>query len=164
LWRSISLLSNFCLILRDLFLIYFSFGIGNRTSACVWDLSFVALYKHYFFNGCLIFSWGLKSRPRCEILYTRCTHIMRVLFGVLCMSIHWRSPPPPPYMLQTIKGTLNFLLKYVLSPVLLTLTKVVLLLITSTFTQVQIQSNLGTTGLDKFRFSQNNVKINKNFL
>ena len=41
--------------------------------------------------------------------------------------------------------TLYFLLKYVLPPVLFTLTQVVLLLITSTFTQVQIQSNLGTT-------------------
>ena len=38
-----------------------------------------------------------------------------------------------------------FLLKYVLPPVLFTLTQVVLLLITSTFTRVQIQSNLGTT-------------------
>jgi hypothetical protein len=41
--------------------------------------------------------------------------------------------------------TLYFLLKYVLLPVLFTLTQVVLLLITSTFTRVQIQSNLGTT-------------------
>jgi hypothetical protein len=41
---------------------------------------------------------------------------------------------------------LYFLLKYVLPPVLFTLTQVVLLLITSTFTRVQIQSNLGTTG------------------
>jgi hypothetical protein len=40
---------------------------------------------------------------------------------------------------------LYFLLKYVLPPVLFTLTQVVLLLITSTFTRVQIQSNLGTT-------------------
>jgi hypothetical protein len=32
-----------------------------------------------------------------------------------------------------------------LPPVLFTLTQVVLLLITSTFTRVQIQSNLGTT-------------------
>ena len=38
-----------------------------------------------------------------------------------------------------------FLLKYVVLPVLFTLTQVVLLLITSTFTRVQIQSNLGTT-------------------
>jgi hypothetical protein len=35
--------------------------------------------------------------------------------------------------------------KYVLPPVLFTLTQVVLLLIASTFTRVQIQSNLGTT-------------------
>jgi hypothetical protein len=41
---------------------------------------------------------------------------------------------------------LYFLLKYVLPPVLFTPTQVVLLLITSTFTRVQIQSNLGTTG------------------
>ena len=38
-------------------------------------------------------------------------------------------------------------LKYVLLPLLFTLTQVVLLLITSTFTRVQIESNLGTTGL-----------------
>ena len=37
------------------------------------------------------------------------------------------------------------MLKYVLPPVLFTLTQVVLLLITSTFIRVQIQSNLGTT-------------------
>jgi hypothetical protein len=43
------------------------------------------------------------------------------------------------------KDALYFLLKYVLSPVLFTLTQVDLLLITSTFTPVQIQSNLGTT-------------------
>jgi hypothetical protein len=84
---------------------------------------------------------GLQSRPWCEILYIRCTHIMRVLFGVFCLSIHRRSPPPPPYTLQTIvlllllftssifKDTLYFLLKYVLPPVLFTLTQVVLLLI-----------------------------------
>jgi hypothetical protein len=45
------------------------------------------------------------------------------------------------------KDTLYFLLKYVLLPLLFTLTQVVLLLITSTFTRVQIESNLGTTGL-----------------
>jgi hypothetical protein len=42
MWRSILLLSNFCLILRDLLQIYFNFGMGNMTSTCVWDLSFVA--------------------------------------------------------------------------------------------------------------------------
>ena len=72
----------------------------------------------------------------------------------VCQSIG-EVPPPLPYTLQTIvlllftssifKDTLYFLLKYVLPPVLFTLTQVVLLLITSTFTQVQIQSNLGTT-------------------
>ena len=87
---------------------------------------------------------------------------MRVLFCVFCMSIHWRSSPPlhmdlhsppPPiryrlfyfyFLLQVFfKDTLYFLFKYVLPPVLFTLTQVVLLLITST--RVQIQSNLGTT-------------------
>jgi prepilin signal peptidase PulO-like enzyme (type II secretory pathway) len=100
---------------------------------------------------------GLESRPCREILYIRCTLIMRVLFCVFCMSIYWRSPPPPLhatdnstftfFVLQVFfKDTLYFLLKYVLLPVLFTLTQVVLLLITSTFTRVQIQSNLGTTG------------------
>ena len=93
----------------------------------------------------------LESKPCREILYIRCMHIMRVLF---CTSIRWRSPPP--YTPKTIvlllllqvffKDTLYFLLKYVLLPVLFTLIQVVLLLITSTFTRVQIQSNLGTTG------------------
>jgi hypothetical protein len=67
-----------------------------------------------------------------------------------------KKSPPPTHTLQTIvlllllctssifKDTLYFLLKYVLPPVLFTLTQVVLLLITSTFTRVQIQSNLGT--------------------
>ena len=41
-----------------------------------------------------------------------------------------------------------FLLKYVLPPVRFTPTQVVLLLITSTFTRVQIQSNLGTTACE----------------
>ena len=69
-----------------------------------------------------------------------------------------KSPPPPPtryrstivlllYTSSIFKDTLYFLLKYVLPPVLFTLTQVVLLLITSTFTRVQIQSNLGTTAL-----------------
>ena len=99
---------------------------------------------------------GLESRPCREILYWS-THIMCVLFFVFCISIHWRSPPPPPYTPQTIvlllllqvvfEDTLYFLLKYVLPPVLFTLTQVVLLLITSTFTRVQIQSNLRNTGL-----------------
>jgi hypothetical protein len=69
-----------------------------------------------------------------------------------------KSPPPlhatdnstltfTLYFLRIFfKDTLYFLLKYVLPPVLFTLTQFVLLLITSTFTRVQIQSNLGTTG------------------
>jgi hypothetical protein len=40
---------------------------------------------------------------------------------------------------------LYFLLKYVLPPVLFTLTQVVLLLLTSTSTRVQILCNLGTS-------------------
>jgi hypothetical protein len=92
----------------------------------------------------------LGSRPCREVLYTRCTHIMRV--AVLCL-LYVKSPPPPNtlqtkyfyFLLQVFfKDTLYFL--YVLPPVLFTLTQVVLLLITSTFTRVQIESNLGTTG------------------
>ena len=106
---------------------------------------------------------GLESRPCREILYIRCTHIMRVLFCVFslfCMSIHWGKSPPPStrytdnstftlYFKYFFKDTLYFLLKYVLPPVLFTLTQVVLLLIT--FTRVQIQSNLGTTGVASFQ-------------
>ena len=103
------------------------------------------LWLTYNFNGFLISSRGLQSRPFREILHIRCTHIMRLLFCDFCMSIQWRSPPPPLYTLQTIvlllftssifKDTLYFLLKYALPPVLFTLTQVVLLLIiTSTFT------------------------------
>ena len=53
---------------------------------------------------------GLESRACREMLYIRCTHIMRVLFCVFCIdiqktqnNIHSRSAsPPPPYTLQTI--------------------------------------------------------------
>jgi hypothetical protein len=78
LWRSISLLSHICLILCDLFLIYFNFGIGNRTSTCIWDFSFVAyLNKHYLFNGFLKSSTGsgkynmpyLRNRKRVACVY-----------------------------------------------------------------------------------------------
>jgi hypothetical protein len=102
----------------------------------------------------LYLHWGLESRPCREILYIRCTHIMRVLFCVFCMSIHWgksllhatdNTVSFTFYFKYFFKDTLYFLLKYVLPPVLFTLTQVVLLLITSTFTRVQIQSNLGTT-------------------
>ena len=101
----------------------------------------------------LYLQWGLESRRCREILYTRCTHIMRVLFCVFCMSIHWRSPPPPPpppNTLQTIVLLLQVFFKdtfylstFCLQYFLLLLMQVVLLLIT--FTQVQIQRNLGTT-------------------
>jgi hypothetical protein len=145
--------------------IYFNFGIGNRTSICFWDLSFVVYllglfiyWISYIFNGV----WKLVDHAVKRILYIRCMHIMRVLFCVFCMSmcVSPPPPPPPPYTLETIvlfllyfkyffKDTLYFLLKYVLPPVLFTLTQVVLLLITSTFTRVRIQSNLGTTGAVK---------------
>ena len=64
---------------------------------------------------------------------------MRVRFCVFRLSIHRRSPPPPPYTLQTIVLLLLFFTSSIF------LTQVDLLLITSTFTQIQMQSNLGTT-------------------
>jgi hypothetical protein len=134
-------------------------GWGNRTFTCVWDLSFVAyLYiSIIYLMDFLYLQRGLESRPCREILYIRCTHIMRVLFCVLYVNALKKPPPPSPalhatdnstftfYFKYVFKDTLYFLLKYVLPPVLLTLTQVVLLLITSTFTRVQIQSNSGTT-------------------
>jgi hypothetical protein len=103
----------------------------------------------------LYFQWGLKSRPCCEILYIRCTHITAcaACFVSYVNSLE-KSPPPlhatdnSTFTSSIFKGTFYFLLKYVLPPVRFTLTQVVLLLITSTFTQVQIQSNLGTTARD----------------
>jgi hypothetical protein len=74
---------------------------------------------------------GLESRPCREMLYIRCT-LQTIVLLLFTSSI--------------FKDTLYFLLKYVLPPVLFTLTQVVLLLITSTFTRVQtVQSNLCTT-------------------
>ena len=76
----------------------------------------------------------------------------------VCQSIG-EVPPPPLHAIDnsTFTFTLyfkyflrilcNFLLKYVLPPVLFTLTQVLLLLITFTFTRVQIRSNLVTTAL-----------------
>jgi hypothetical protein len=72
---------------------------------------------------------GLESRPCCEILYFWCTHIMRVLFCVFCMSIHWRSPPSLHatdnctfiftfYFKYFLRILCTFSLKYVLPPVL----------------------------------------------
>jgi hypothetical protein len=96
---------------------------------------------------------GLESRPCREILnimvhaYNAC--------AVLCLLYVNPLEKSPPtryrqwyfyFVLQVFfKDTLYFLLKYILIPVHFTLTQVVLLLITSTFTRVQIQSNLGTT-------------------
>jgi hypothetical protein len=121
-----------------------------RLGSVVYDLLMRIIYLTDF----LYLQRGIESRPCREILYIRCTHVMRVLFCVFCMLIHWRSSPPPLhatdnstftlYFKYFFKDTLYFLLKYVLLPVLFT--QVVLLLITSTFTRVQIQSNLGTTG------------------
>jgi hypothetical protein len=66
----------------------------------------------------------------------------------VCQSIG-EVPPPPIHATDNSTFTFYFkyflrTLKYVLPPVLFTLTQVVLLLITFTFTRVQIQSNLGT--------------------
>jgi hypothetical protein len=124
-----------------------------RLGSVVYDLLIRIIYLMDF----LYLQRGMESRPCREILYIRCTHIMRVLFCVFCMLIHWRSSPPPLqaadnstftftlYFKYFLRILLYFVLKYVLLPVLFTLTQVVLLLITSTFTRVQIQSHLGTT-------------------
>jgi hypothetical protein len=39
-------------LVRDLFLIYFNFGILNKTSTCVRDISFglTYIYKHHLFK------------------------------------------------------------------------------------------------------------------
>jgi hypothetical protein len=125
-----------------------------RQGSLVYDLLIRVIYLVDF----LYLQRSLESRPCREILYVRCTDIMRVLFCVFCMSIHWRSSPPPLHATDNSTFTLyfkyflrilcTFYFKdtlYVFLPVLFTLTQVVLLLITSTFTRVQIQSNLGTT-------------------
>jgi hypothetical protein len=117
---------------------YFNFGKGQymRQGSLVYDLLIRMIYLMDF----LCLQWGLESRPCREILYIRCTHIMRVLFCVFCMLIHWRSPPPPLQATDNFtftlyfkpvfcKDTLYFLLKYVLLPVLFTLTQVVLMVI-----------------------------------
>ena len=56
---------------------------------------------------------GLESKPCREILYIQCTHIMRVLFCVFCMSIHWRIPPRPP-LHATDNSTFTLYFKYFL--------------------------------------------------
>ena len=119
-----------------------------RLGSLVCDLLISIIYLMDF-----LYLGGLENRPCREILYIRCTHIMWCFVSFVCQSIG--EAPPPLYTLQTIvlllllctvqvffKDTLYFLLKYVLLPVLFTLTQVVLWLITSTFTRVQIQSNL----------------------
>jgi hypothetical protein len=108
---------------------------------------------------------GLESRPCREILY-----IYNACAVLWFLYLNPSMEKSPLYTLHTIvlslyfvlqvffKDTLYFLLNYVLPPVLFTLTQVVLLLITSTFNRVQIQSNLGTTEVNsarptpKFRF------------
>ena len=69
--------------------------------------------------------------------------------SVLCLLYvnPLEKSPPPPRLHATDNSTFTLYFKYVLLPVLFTLTQVVLLLITSTFIRVQIQSNLGTTGV-----------------
>jgi hypothetical protein len=80
--------------------------------------------------------------------------------AVLCLLYvnPLKKSPPPLHATDNSTFTLYFKYflrilctfylfnKYVLPPVFFILTRVVLLLITSTFTRVQIQSNLGTTG------------------
>ena len=57
----------------------------------------------------LYFQWGLKSRPCCEILYIRCTHINAC--AVLCLlyvnSLE-KSPPPPLHATNNSTFTLYF--------------------------------------------------------
>jgi hypothetical protein len=51
-------------------LIYLNFGKGNRTSTCVWDLSFVAYFiRTIYLMDFLYLQRGLESRPCREILY-----------------------------------------------------------------------------------------------
>ena len=105
-----------------------------RLRSLVCDLLISIIYLMDF----LYLQRGLESRTCREMLY------IYNACAVLCPPPPERSPPP--YTLQTIvlllctssifKDTLYFLLKYVLPPVLFTLTQVVLLLITSTFTRV----------------------------
>jgi hypothetical protein len=68
--RFISLLSHMCLILRDLFRIYFNFGIGNRdlymrlgSLVCGLLISIVYLMDFLYLQR------GRESRPCREILY-----------------------------------------------------------------------------------------------
>jgi hypothetical protein len=121
-----------------------------RLGSFVCDLLISIIYLMDF----LYLQRGLESRPCREILYIRCMHACAVLCLLYVNPLE--NPPPPPltryrqyyfyFLLQVVfKDTLYFLLKYVLPPVHFTPTQVVLLLITSTFTRVQIQSNLGTT-------------------
>jgi hypothetical protein len=95
---------------------------------------------------------GLESRP-----WILSTFYLSTFFVSFVCQFIGEVPPPLLHAIDNsilllllctssiFKDTLYFLLKYVLPPVLFTLTQVVLLLIASTFTRVQIQSNLGTT-------------------
>jgi hypothetical protein len=104
-----------------------------RLGSPVCDLLINIIYLMDF----LYLQRGLESRPCREILYIRCTHIMRVLFCVFCMSIHWRSPPLQVTDNSTCTFTLYFkyflriLCTFYLLPVLFILTQVVLLFIIS---------------------------------
>jgi hypothetical protein len=98
---------------------------------------------------------GPESRPCRELLYIM-VHAYNAC-AVLCLLYvnPLEKSPPPLHAIDNSTFTLyfkyflrilcSFYFKYVLPPVLFTITQVVLLLITSTFTRVQIQSNLGTT-------------------
>ena len=86
LWRSISLLSNFCLILRDLFPIYFTdLGyIGPLHASEIFRLWLILIYNYYLFNGFLMHVFNGVWKVDHAVKYC--------ILGVFCMSIHWRSP------------------------------------------------------------------------
>ena len=109
------------------------------------------LISNIYLVDFLYLQGSLESRPWREILYIyRCTHLCLLDVNPLkkSPSLHATDILLLLFTSSIFKDTLYFLLKYVLPPVLFTLTQVVLLLITPTFTRVQIQSNLGTIGLN----------------
>jgi hypothetical protein len=102
---------------------------------------------------------GLESKPCREILYI-IVHAYNACAVLCLLSVNPldKSPPPPPlHDIDNSTFTFTLYFKYFLRILctfylstfcllyLSRLTQVVLLLITSTFTWVQIQSNLGTT-------------------
>ena len=64
------------------------------------------LISIFYLMDFLYLQRGLESKPCREILYIRCTHIMRVLFcDFVCQSIGEAPPPPPP---RPLHATDNF--------------------------------------------------------